>query len=65
MSTLPESKHTKNGDVSLAYQILSAGPFDLVLVPGFVSHLEQGWEEPAYAQFLQQLASFYRFVVHC
>ena len=63
MPTLPETKYTQNGEVSLAYQVLGAGPLDLVLVPGFVSHLEQGWEEPAYARFLQQLASFCRLIL--
>jgi len=63
MPTLPEIEYTQNGDVSLAYQVVGAGPFDLVLVPGFVSHLEQGWEEPAYARFLQQLASFCRLIL--
>jgi len=63
MATLPETKYTHNGDVTIAYQVVGNGPFDLVLVPGFVSHLEQGWEEPAYARFLQRLASFSRLLL--
>jgi len=63
MTTPPETRYTQNGDVSLAYQVLGSGPFDLVLVPGFVSHLEYGWEEPAYARFLQRLASFSRLIL--
>jgi class 3 adenylate cyclase/pimeloyl-ACP methyl ester carboxylesterase len=63
MPTLPETKYTQDGDVSLAYQIVGTGPIDLVLVPGFVSHLEHGWEEPAYARFLQRLASFCRLIL--
>jgi hypothetical protein len=31
---------------------LGDGPFDLLIVPGFVSHLEQAWEDPSYARFL-------------
>ena len=34
------------GDVSIAYQVLGDGPFDLILAPGFVSNVEYGWEEP-------------------
>ena len=63
MAILPETKFTQNGDVTIAYQVLGSGPFNLVLVPGFVSHLEQGWEEPAYARFLQRLASFSRLIL--
>jgi hypothetical protein len=63
MPTLPETRYTYNGDVSLAYQVLGSGPFDLVLVPGFVSHVEHGWEEPSYARFLQHLATFSRLIL--
>ena len=38
------------------------GPLDLVFVPGFVSHVELVWEEPAIARFLRRLASFSRLV---
>ena len=38
------------------------GPFDLVLVPGFASHLEFDWEEPRHAAFLERLASFSRLI---
>jgi pimeloyl-ACP methyl ester carboxylesterase len=30
----------------LAYQAIGDGPLDIVLVPGFVSHVERVWEEP-------------------
>jgi class 3 adenylate cyclase len=63
MPPIPEIKYTRIGDVSLAYQVLGSGPIDLVLVPGFLSHLEQGWEEPAYTRFLLQLASFSRLIL--
>ena len=35
---------------------------DLVLVPGFVSHLEVAWEEPKLARFLGRLGSFSRLI---
>jgi hypothetical protein len=31
--------------VSIAYQVVGDGPVDLVLVPGFDSHVEMAWEE--------------------
>jgi class 3 adenylate cyclase/alpha-beta hydrolase superfamily lysophospholipase len=63
LPTLPETIYTQNGDISLAYQIVGSGPLDLVLVPGFISHLEYGWEEPSYARFLNRLASFCRLII--
>ncbi|HEX7434805.1 MAG TPA: adenylate/guanylate cyclase domain-containing protein [Anaerolineaceae bacterium] len=59
----PETRFTQSGDASIAYQVLGDGPFDLVFVPGFVSHIEFAWEDPAYARLLQQLASFSRLIL--
>ncbi len=59
---LPETKYAQSGDVSIAYQVVGSGPLDLLIVPGFISHLEQAWEDPAYSRFLQQLASFSRLI---
>ncbi|MDO8491512.1 MAG: alpha/beta fold hydrolase, partial [Dehalococcoidia bacterium] len=63
MMTPPETKYTQSGDASIAYQVLGQGPLDLVFVPGFVSHVEYAWEDPSYARFLQQLASFSRLIL--
>jgi pimeloyl-ACP methyl ester carboxylesterase/DNA-binding CsgD family transcriptional regulator len=57
-----ETKYAKSGDVSIAYQVVGDGPFDLVLVPGFLSHVELAWEEPRLARFLTELASFSRLI---
>ena len=55
-------RYAQSGDVSIAYQVTGDGPFDLVLVPGFASHLEFDWEEPRHAAFLERLASFSRLI---
>jgi hypothetical protein len=39
-------RYARNGRVAVAHQILGDGPIDLVLVPGFASHLDVMWEEP-------------------
>jgi class 3 adenylate cyclase len=59
----PETKYAQSGQTSIAYQVLGSGPLDLLVVPGFVSHLEQAWEDPSYARFLQHLASFSRLIL--
>ena len=59
----PETRYAKSGDVHIAYQVVGAGLIDLVLVPGFVSHVEGWWEEPLCARFLERLASFSRLIL--
>jgi pimeloyl-ACP methyl ester carboxylesterase len=59
----PEVRYARSGDVNIAYAVVGDGPFDLVLVPGFISHLELDWEEPHYAHFLGRLASFSRLIL--
>jgi class 3 adenylate cyclase len=59
----PETKYAKSGDVYIAYQVVGNGPLDLVYVPGWVTHLEYGWEEPGLARFYQRLASFSRLIL--
>jgi pimeloyl-ACP methyl ester carboxylesterase len=49
--------------VHIAYQTVGSGPLDLVLVPGFVSHVEWLWEEAACARFLERLSSFSRLIL--
>jgi class 3 adenylate cyclase/alpha-beta hydrolase superfamily lysophospholipase len=60
----PSTRYAHSPDgVSIAFQVHGDGPLDLVFVPGFVSHVELIWEEPAIARFLRRLASFSRLVV--
>ena len=59
---LPETRFTRSGDVTIAYQVAGEGPLDLLIVPGFISHLEQAWEDPGYSRFLSGLASFSRLI---
>ena len=58
----PRVRYARSGDVNIAYQVVGDGPFDLVLVPGFVSHLDLDWDEPRSAHFLNRLASFSRLI---
>jgi pimeloyl-ACP methyl ester carboxylesterase len=51
-----------DGD-SIAYQVHGDGPFDLIFIPGFVSHVEMFWTDPTIAAFYSRLASFSRFVL--
>ncbi len=59
----PKTQYTKSGDVSIAYQVVGDGPVDLVVVPGFATHLEIEWESPLYAHMVERLASFSRVIL--
>jgi class 3 adenylate cyclase len=58
----PETHYAKSGDVHIAYQVTGNGPIDLVIVPGFVSHLEADWYSPVRARLYQRLGSFCRLI---
>ena len=59
----PRTRYARSGEFSIAYQVLGEGELDLVYVPGYMSHLEVFWEEPAYSRFLHRLASFSRLIL--
>ena len=58
-----ETRYARSGELSIAYQVVGGGPFDLVYVPGWVSNIELMWEEPGLARFLERLASFSRLIL--
>ena len=61
---VPQTRYSRSRDgVHIAYQVLGDGDIDLVVSPGFVSHLEHSWDEPNMARFLRRLASFSRLIV--
>jgi pimeloyl-ACP methyl ester carboxylesterase len=62
MST-PPTQYAKSGDASIAYQVVSDGPIDLVLVLGFATHLELQWESPPFARFFERISSFSRLII--
>jgi hypothetical protein len=47
--------YARSGEVNIAYQVTGEGPFDLVLVSGFVSHLDEDWQHPSSARLLERL----------
>jgi class 3 adenylate cyclase len=55
--------YAKSGDLSIAYQVIGDGPLDVVFVPGFVTHLDIGWELEPFLKTLTRLSSFTRVIV--
>ena len=62
-SQVPETRYAISGDVAIAYQTAGEGPFDIVLVPGWVSHVELGWNVPFHGELRRRLSSFARLIV--
>lgn len=58
----PGIRYARSGDVNIAYQVTGEGLFDLVLVSGFVSHLDFDWEYPSSRHLLERLGSFARLI---
>ena len=58
-----ETRYARSGDLRIAYQVVGDGPVDLLWAPGYLSHLEQNWWWPSYADMLDRLASFSRLIL--
>ena len=57
-----ETHYTKSGATFIAYQVSGQPTPDLMVVPGFFSHLEHDWEDPRFARFNHALGSFSRLI---
>jgi pimeloyl-ACP methyl ester carboxylesterase/DNA-binding winged helix-turn-helix (wHTH) protein len=59
----PRVSYARSGSVNIAYEVVGAGPVDLIFVMGWVSHLEYFWNEPSFARFLNRLSSMARLIL--
>jgi pimeloyl-ACP methyl ester carboxylesterase len=59
----PEDAVAKSGNLSIAFQVVGDGDIDLVWVPGATSHLDMMWDEPAFRESFERLASFSRLIL--
>jgi class 3 adenylate cyclase len=60
---MPQTRYARSGDVMIAYQVLGEGPFDVVIAPGWVSHVDLQWETGGWAALLRGLAEQARVLV--
>lgn len=59
----PRTQYARSDGVNIAFQVFGAGAFDLIVVPGWVSHLEHMWHHPFYAAYLGRLGRFARLIL--
>ena len=60
--TVPTS-YTSSKGVHIAFQVIGGGPPDIVVVPGFVTHVERMWGEPCARAFLTALSRIGRLII--
>jgi class 3 adenylate cyclase len=58
------TRYAKSGDVSIAYQVVGDEGPDLIISPGFVSHVEEIWQLPRLAAPLVRTAEFSRLILY-
>ena len=59
----PDTRYAKCGELQIAYQLFGEGSVNLVIVPPFVSNIENFWDEPDFARWLRRLGSFARVLM--
>jgi pimeloyl-ACP methyl ester carboxylesterase/class 3 adenylate cyclase len=59
----PEVRYAKSGDVHIAYQVFGRGPENLVIIPGFISHVDHVWDSPNQSRWLNHVARRVRVVI--
>ena len=64
MTDRPEVKYARAADgVHIAYQVFGVGRYDILYVPGQISHLDMWWDEPLEVTWLRRLAEIGRVIV--
>jgi len=60
---IPDIRYARSGDVAIAYQVVGAGPPDLVFVRAYASDLLSTWEQPLLVRHVLGLAEFSRVLM--
>jgi class 3 adenylate cyclase len=63
MAREPETRYAKAAGGNVAYQVVGDGPLDLVVAPGWVSHVDLLWRDPGWERFIGGFASFARVIL--
>jgi pimeloyl-ACP methyl ester carboxylesterase len=60
----PEVRWTRSGDVAVAYQVVGAGPRDILIMYSGISHLEVFWDLPENVDNVTRLSSLGRVILY-
>jgi class 3 adenylate cyclase len=56
-------RYARNGDVSLAYDVIGEGDRDVLVTFGWVGSFQTAWDNPAHARWVQRLAALGRVIM--
>ena len=59
----PETKFAESPKGAIGYQVFGEGPVDLVFVTQWGTNIDNYWDEPSAARYLDRLASFSRVIL--
>jgi DNA-binding SARP family transcriptional activator/pimeloyl-ACP methyl ester carboxylesterase len=59
----PTTRYVESAGVHLAYQTHGSGELDVLIMPGFVSHVERVWEHHSCRAFLVSLMALGRLII--
>jgi class 3 adenylate cyclase/pimeloyl-ACP methyl ester carboxylesterase len=61
-SVPPQIRYARSGSVNVAYQVAGEGTADLLMIPGWVTHLALDWHEPRWVGWFERMTAFARVV---
>jgi len=56
-------RYARNGDVSLAYDVVGEGERDILVTFGWVGSFQSAWDNPPHARWLERLGTFGRVIL--
>jgi class 3 adenylate cyclase len=59
----PQTQYADSGGISIAYQVAGDGPIDVLCAFGWITQIEQLWEEPSLRRFFERIMSFGRVIL--
>lgn len=60
---MPRTRYVAVDGIHIAYQTIGSGPADIVLVPGFISHVERIWEDRSCRAWLNAASRLGRLIL--
>ena len=60
----PQTHYAKGPGGNIAYQVVGDGPMDLVIVPGWFSHIDMQWDDPLWRAYIGEFATFARVILY-
>jgi class 3 adenylate cyclase len=56
-------RYARNGNVSLAYDVIGSGDRDILITFGWIGSFQSAWDVPAHARWMERLARLGRVIV--